>query len=321
MRAAILDRNGPIGSLRLGEIDPPRLNDDTIVVRVHAAAVNPADRKVITGKDGGAFLHAKNFPTAIGFDFSGVVEQVGARVHRRSIGDQVFGFLPYSSSNRQGSYAELVAVRPESVGVKPAHVAHEDAAATATVGCTALQALRDKGRLKSGQKVLVHGASGGVGSHAIQIAIALGAEVWGTASATNAEFVRSLGAGRVLDYRKTPLRTIDEKFDLVLDAAVRSSFRETRDLLNRGGAYVTFLPSWSLFAGMAASVFSSKHCGLVMVKSKADDLDQLGTWLAQGKLRASVERTFALSETNEAIRAFEAGSIRGKLAIRIGARI
>jgi NADPH:quinone reductase-like Zn-dependent oxidoreductase len=317
MRAAILDRNGPIESVRIGEIEPPRAGPDTILVRVHAAAINPADIKVIRGKDGGGFLHAKNFPMAFGFDFSGVVEEVGTNVRGRSVGDEVFGFLAYARSTRQGSFAELVAVRPETVGSKPPSVTHEDAAATATVGCTALQALKDKGRLKAGQKVLVNGASGGVGSHAVQIATALGAEVWGTASAAKADFVRSLGVARVIDYDQTPLRSIDGKFDVVLDAASKSSFRAVRGLLNRGGAYVTLLPSWSLLGGMLSSVFSSKRCAVITVKSRAADLDRLAAWLGEGKLDASVERTFALSEIITALTTFESGGARGKLAVRI----
>ncbi len=317
MRAAILDRNGPIDSIRIGEIEPPRTGHGTILVRVHAAAINPADLKVVSGKDGGAFLRAKNFPGAIGFDFSGVVEEVGANVRGRSVGDEVFGFLAYSRSNRQGSFSELVAVKPDAVGSKPPGVTHEEAAAAATVGCTALQGLRDKGRLRAGQRVLVNGASGGVGSYAVQIAIQLGAEVWGTASAAKAEFVRSLGAARVIDYNETPLGSIDEKFDVVLDAASRSSFQEVRGLLNRGGAYVTLLLSPSLFAGMLVSVFSSKRASFVVVKSRAEDLDQLGRWLGTGQLNASVERTFGLSEITTALTTFEAGGARGKLAVRI----
>lgn len=318
MRAVILDRNGPIDSLRIGEMDPPSMAADEILVRVHAAAVNPADLKVISGKDGAAFIHARKFPTAIGFDFSGVVEKIGAGVRDRTVGDEVFGFLPYSMTNRQGSFAELVSVKTHAVGVKPAGVAHEEAAASATVGCTALQGLRDNGGLKAGQRALVNGASGGVGSFAVQIAKQLGAEVWGTASAANEGFVRELGASRVMDYRKTPLRSLEAKFDVVLDAAVTSSFQEVRGLLNAGGAYVTLLPSTSLFLGMLSSLLSSKRCGLVMVKPRSADLDQLGQWLAADQVRASIDETFPLSGITAALSAQESGSIRGKLAIRLG---
>lgn len=317
MRAAILDRNGSIESVRVGEIDPPEVGSDTILVRVSAASVNPADLHVISGKDGGGFLHRKSFPMAFGFDFSGVVEEVGANVQARSVGDEVFGFLAYSPWTRQGSFSELVSVKPERVGLKPPGVSHEDAAAAATVGSTALQGLRDKGRVKAGHRVLVNGASGGVGSHAVQIARALGAEVVGTASAAKAGFVTSLGAARVIDYGKTPLSSLKETFDVVFDVAVTSSFREAKPLLNPGGAYVTLLPSPALFAGMLLSPFSNKRCGLVTVQSRSADLDQLAAWLAAGKLEASVEQTFTLTDITTALSLLESGRVRGKVAIRI----
>jgi NADPH:quinone reductase-like Zn-dependent oxidoreductase len=317
MRGVILRKNGPIDALGLGEIEAPEPLADQILVRVRAAAVNPADLKVVTGEDGGGFIHAMQFPMAFGYDFSGVVEQVGSDVTARVVGDEVFGHLAYSRSTRQGSFAELVAVRPSRVGVKPSSVSFEDAAAAATVGCTALQALRDKGRLKAGQRVLINGASGGVGSYAVQIARQLGAEVWGTASAAKADFVSGLGAAEVIDYRATPLTSIGKTFDVVLDAASRSSFQQTRRLINRGGAYVTLLPSASLLGGMLLSLFSSKRCSIVTVQSRATDLDQLGAWMAAGQLDASVERTYRLSEVGDALAALKSGAVQGKLAVRV----
>jgi NADPH:quinone reductase-like Zn-dependent oxidoreductase len=319
MRAAILDKNGSIDSLRLGEIEPPKLTDSTILVRVRAASINPADLKVIHGKDGGGFLHAKNFPTAVGFDFSGVVERVGANAHGRTTGDEVFGHLPYSPTAKQGSFAELVTVKPESVGIKPPSVTHEQAAASATVGCTALQGLRDHGRLQAGQRVLVNGASGGVGSYAVQIARALGAEVVGTASAAKAEFVRSLGVEEVIDYRQTALSSLDETFDVFLDAAATSSYGEAKGLLNRGGAYVTLLPSASVVGGMLLSLLSSKRCRFVTVQSRAADLDQLAGWITTGRLKPSVEEIFPLADIGNALSALDSGRVRGKISLRIDA--
>lgn len=317
MRGAILQKNGPVDTLTVGEIQAPEPADDEILVRVRAAAVNPADFKVVTGKDGGAFIHAMKFPMAVGFDFSGVVERVGSRVTARVVGDEVFGHLAYGRWTRQGSFAELVTAKPASVAVKPSNVSFEAAAAAATAGCTALQGLRDKGRLKAGQRVLINGASGGVGSYAVQIARQLGAEVWGTASAAKMDFVRSLGATKVIDYRSTPLASIGETFDLVLDAASMSSFRKTRHLLNRGGAYVTLLPSASLLGGVLLSLFSSKRCTFVTVQSRAADLDQLGAWMAAGDLDPSVERTYPLSKAGDALAALQSGAVQGKLAVHV----
>ena len=320
MRAALLDRNGPLESVRVGEIDAPPMGKDEILVRVYGAATNPADLKVVTGKDGGAFVHAKNFPTSFGFDFSGVVEAVGSGVRGRSVGDEVFGFLAYARSTKQGSFAELVSVKPDTVGDKPPNVSHEEAAAAATAGCTALQALEEKGGLRSGQKVLVNGASGGVGSYAVQVASQLGAEVWGTASAAKADFVKGLGAACVVDYKTVPLADIGEKFDVVLDAASMSSFGEVSAILEPGGAYVTLLPSLGLLTGMLASFFSSKRCGVVVVKSRTADLNRLAGWLGTGKLRASVDSTFSLNEITAALAAQQAGKAQGKLAVTVATR-
>jgi NADPH:quinone reductase-like Zn-dependent oxidoreductase len=301
----------------MGEIDAPTMGKDEILVRVRAAAINPADLKVVSGTDGGAFLHAKNFPTAFGFDFSGIVEAVGGDVHGRSVGDEVFGFLAYGRSTKQGSFAELVVVKPDTVGDKPPNITHEEAAAAATAGSTALQALEDKGRLRSGQRVLVNGASGGVGSYAVQIASELGAEVWGTASSAKADFVKSLGAARVVDYKTTSLANIGQKFDVVLDAASMSSFGKVSSILEPGGTYVTLLPSLGLVAGMLQSFFSGKRCALVMVKSRATNLNRLAGWLAEGKLKASVDATFPLDEIPAALAALQAGKAQGKVAVTV----
>jgi NADPH:quinone reductase-like Zn-dependent oxidoreductase len=317
MRAAILRHNGPTNCVEVGEIAAPAHGRDQILVRVHAAAVNPADVKVCTGKEGAGFIHSKKFPMAFGFDFSGVVEKVGPDVSGRAVGDSVFGHLAYSMSTRQGSFADFVAIKPEHVGLKPAPVSHIDAAAAATVGCTALQALRDKGRLQAGQRVLVNGASGGVGSFAIQIARLLGAEAWGTASAAKADFVRGLGAAQVIDYRETPIISIEQTFDVILDAAAASSYEETKHLLNPGGTYVTLLPSLSLFKGMLQSVFANGRCTFVTVQSRTADLEQLGSWLAAGELDASVASVFELSTVSEALAALESGRVQGKIAVQI----
>lgn len=317
MRAAILRKNGPTDSVEVGQMAAPAQRRDEVLVRVHAAAVNPADLKVCSGTDGGAFIHSKKFPMAIGYDFSGVVEKVGVAVVGRRVGDPVFGHLPYAMSTRQGSFADYVAVKPDEIGVKPEALSDLDAAASATAGCTALQALRDKGRLESGQRVLVNGASGGVGSFAVQIARLLGAEVWATASAKKAEFVRSLGATEVIDYRSTPMASIGQTFDLVLDAASMSSYAEVEPLLARGGGYLTLLPSGSLVAGMARSLVARKRCTFVAVKSRAADLDQLGSWLAAGQLSASVHATFDLAAITDALAKLASGSVQGKVAVRV----
>ena len=167
---------------------------------MRAAAVNPADLKVLAHRGGGSFLHASRFPLILGFDFSGVVAEVGAAAGPHAIGDEVFGFLPYARSTRGGSFGEYVAVGADTVGPRPRSISHEQAAAAATSAATALQALR-KGKLAAGQTVLINGASGGVGSYAVQIAKILGATVIATCSASKIDHVKALGATRVYDYK------------------------------------------------------------------------------------------------------------------------
>lgn len=317
MRAAILRSTGPTNEVEVGTMAAPIHRSGELLVRVHASSVNPADVKVCTGGEGAGFIHAKRFPTAFGFDFSGVVEQVGSAVSSGAVGDEVFGHLPYSMTTRQGAFADYVSIPSAQVGIKPAGVPHEHAASSATAGLTALQGLRDKGRLQAGQRVLINGASGGVGSFAVQIARLLGAEIWGTSSAAKADFVRSLGASEVIDYRATPIGELTELFDVILDAASTSSYAETKHLLTRHGAYVTLLPSGSLLTGMLSSGLSRRRCTVVTVRSRKADLEQLGAWLASGELNPSVQATFALDRISEALAELESGKVRGKVAVRV----
>jgi NADPH:quinone reductase-like Zn-dependent oxidoreductase len=287
MKAAILRRYGPTSQVEVGTMAAPTRRSGELLIRVHASSVNPADVKVCTGGEGAGFMHSKRFPTAFGFDFSGVVEQASAAGSNRLKGDEVFGHLPYSMSTRQGAFADYIAIPPSQVALKPANVSHEDA------------------------------ASSGVGSFAVQIAKLMGAEVWGTSSAAKVDFVRSLGADEVIDYRETPITKLTALFDVILDAASMSSYDQVKHLLTRSGTYVTLLPTATLLTGMLASSLSRRRCTFVMVKSRTAELDQLGAWLSSGELKASVESTFELDEIGAALAELEAGKVRGKLAVRV----
>ncbi len=318
MRAYASDRHGDIKDLTLrDDIAKPAPGPNELLVKVKAAAVNPADLKVLMGKDGGAFLHASRFPLLLGFDFSGVVVEVGSAVQGRKVGDEVFGFLPYARSTRGGTFAEYVAVGEGTVGTKPKTISHEAAATAATSSLTALQALRGKGNLTSGQSVLINGASGGVGSCAVQIAKALGATVTGTCSGAKAAHVKAAGADHVIDYKTTPLSQIEERFDVVFDVASNSSFGVCGKLLKPSGTYVALLPSPRLFLGMGAALFSSKKCTFLMVTPVTSDLDDVAAWFDAGKLKPSVDTVYPLTELPKALERQRAGDVRGKLAITI----
>ncbi|HVM33610.1 MAG TPA: NAD(P)-dependent alcohol dehydrogenase, partial [bacterium] len=293
----------------------PALRAGQVLVEVKGAAFNPADLKVISGKDGGPFLHAAQFPIQLGFDYAGVVAEVGAGETELLAGQAVYGFLAYSPKTTQGSFASYVAVSPEELYLKPQQLDFASAASLATAGVTALRALRDKGRLQAGQSVLINGAAGGVGSLAVQIAKILGARVTATAGGKNLDFVRSLGADQALDYRATPLGEYPGPFDIFLDAASASSFGAAAPLLKPGGIYVTLLPKPSLLVGWLASLFSSKACRFVITASQKADLALLAEWVEAGKLKATVEKTFRFEEVPAGLEELKKASPRGKFAV------
>lgn len=317
MRAALLSQPGSIEKVCLGTRERPEPGPEEVLVRVHAASVNPADVKLVLGFAGAGFMHAPKLPMQLGYDFSGVIEKLGSRVSGRSVGDEVFGFLAYARSNAQGSFADYLLAAPDRVALKPPEVSHEAAAAAGTAAVTALQGLLEQGRLRAGQRVLIHGASGGVGAYAVLIAKLLGAEVFGMCSAAKMSFVESLGADEVIDYRSRPLTELEESFDLIFDVASTSSFAEAAPRLVRGGTYVTLLPSASLVAGKAAALLSSKRCGFVMVKSTRDRLGRIASWLADGQFAPVVTETFELASLSDALRRQESREVRGKLALRL----
>ena len=314
MQAFASDRHGGLDTLGLRELPRPVAGPGEVLVEVHAAALNPADDKVLAHKQGGGFLHASVFPLILGFDFSGVVVELGAQVTGRAVGDLVFGFLPYARSTRGGTFAEYVAVDARTVGSKPATVAHADAAVTATVGVTALQGLR-AGRLAAGQTILINGASGGVGGYAIQLAKARGATVVATASVARHAAVRALGADRAIDYKVTPMAEIAERCAMVFDVASLSSYGACVHLLEPGGTYITLLPSAALVTGMLRALVSSRRCKMLVVKPVGADLDELGRALGDGTLKASVDATYPLAEL---VQAFVHHRDRGgKIAISV----
>jgi len=319
MNAYAIDGYGDLSTLRLRDLPRPSPGPRELLVKVRAAALNPADLKVASGKDGGRFLHAGRFPLTLGFDFSGTVEALGAGVSGRAVGDEVFGFLPYSRSNRSGSFADYLVCAASAVGCKPANLSHEEAAASATTGVTALQALRDKGRLSRGQSVLINGASGGVGTYAVQIAHALGATVVATASAAKAGSVTALGALRVYDYKKTRLADIEERFDMVFDVIANASYGDCAKLLKPHGSFISLLPSSRVFLGMARALFSSHRCAFLMASPRSADFDQLARWMSEGKVKPSVDRACPLAELPAALERLRSGEVRGKLAVTVSA--
>ncbi len=319
MKALIARKYGIIAELENGDIDRPVAAENEVLIKVRAAAINPADLMVISGKGGGRFMHANSFPFPVGYDFSGIVEEIGQQVSNLKPGDEVFGFLEYTKKNRQGTLAEYVTADAETVALKPAEVSFVDAASAATAGAAALMGLKDKGNLQPGQRVFINGASGGVGSYAVCIARSMGAEVWASCSSRNSDYVRSLGADQVVDYKGFDLKGLPEKFDIFLDVAARSSFGKANSILTSSGIFVSLMPMSPGFAiGKLRSTIGSKSCRGVIVKPDRKALTQLADWMKEGRLNVTVDSSFSLAEASAALHKLESGNACGKIAVAVG---
>ncbi|HEX4231037.1 MAG TPA: NAD(P)-dependent alcohol dehydrogenase [Bryobacteraceae bacterium] len=316
IHALATDRYGDLSRLSIIELPLPKPASGEVRVRVRATALNPADYKVIKGQV--KFLHARNFPLVLGYDFSGTVEAIGSSVSQVAPGDDVFGFLAYGPTNRRGAFAEALIARVGRIALKPPGISHSQAAAAATTGVTALQALRDLGRLgQPGRQVLVTGVSGGVGSIAIGIAKRLGARVTALGSAHGLEIAIQLGAERTIDRtREDPIGPSAGRYDVVFDAAAAFRWRQWRKHLNCGGTYVTTLPSLAFVVDKLSSLVAGTRCALVTVKSKPADLRILGEWLTGG-LPVPVARTIPLVEVPETLAQLARGEMQGRVVVEM----
>jgi NADPH:quinone reductase-like Zn-dependent oxidoreductase len=323
MKAIVHHRYGPpVEALRLEDVETPVPADGEALVQVRACSVNALDWYGVTGtpyiaRMGGG-LRAPKQPR-IGVDLAGEVEAVGANVTRFKPGDEVFGARP-------GAFAEYVTVREDQVSPKPATVTFEAAAAVPVAALTALQALRDKGRIADGQQVLINGASGGVGTFAVQIAKSYGAEVTGVCSPRNVDLVRSLGADHVIDYTREDFVHSGRQYHLIIDVAGGRSISDRRRALRPGGTLVLvggpkknrmFGPLGGFLTVAVAGRFGRQTMVPMLSKSTREDLDTLGDLLAAGAIKPVVERTYPLDQVAEALRHLGEGHAQGKLVITV----
>src|SRR5437763_9953127 len=308
--------------LKLEQVEKPILNDNQVLVRVRAASVNPLDLTI----KGPLLLRPlfglrKPKETRLGVDYAGVVEAVGKNVTNFSGDDEVFG-------GKTGAFAEYICVLADrAVVLKPANITFEQAAAVPVAAITALQGLRDKGRIRAGQKVLINGASGGVGTFAVQIAKSFGTEVSGVCSTRNVDLVRSIGADHVIDYTKEDFTRSEQHYDLIYDLVGNHSFSERRNILKSNGICVLagvggagLHPGmWGRVLGNFATVFRSKFTSQKFVFYIAtltkDDLNVLRDLMQSGKVSPVIDRTYKVSETQAAVRYLEEGHARGKVVI------
>jgi NADPH:quinone reductase-like Zn-dependent oxidoreductase len=308
--------------LELREIDPPPLTNDGVLVRVRAASVNPFDWHMLTGTPYLARLQAglrKPKSQVLGVDFAGTVEAVGKDVTAFQPGDDVYG-------GRGGAFGEYVCVR-KSVAHKPANLSFEDAAAVPMAATTALQALRNKGRVQAGQRVLVNGASGGVGTFAVQLAKSFGAEVTGVCSTRNVETVRSLGADHVIDYTKEDFTQSGGSFDVLVDIAGNHSWSECKRVLGENATMIVvggrktnrwIGPMGDAVRRRLASVPGSRTVAApFLAQLNKEDLDVLRELLEAGKVKPVIENRYELRDVPEALRYVGAGHAKGKVVISV----
>jgi NADPH:quinone reductase-like Zn-dependent oxidoreductase len=325
MKAVIHCDYGPPDVLKVGDVAKPVPGDDQVLVKVRAAAVNPAEWHLVRGKP--YIIRAimglrRPGQTLIGADYAGTVEAVGRNVTNFKAGDEVFG-------GRSGAFSQYLVQRAEGTIVpKPATISMEQAAGVATAGITALQALRDKGEVKAGQSVLINGASGGVGTYAVQIAKAMGARVTGVSSTRNIELVRGLGADEMIDYTQSNFTQGDARYDVILDNVGNHGLLDLRRVLKPGGRVVMIGGGgpdddpWLEFfieiaKGLILSAAFEERFMFFVAEFKRVDFEFLAGLMAEGKLTTEIDRTYPLAETTEALKYLETGRARGKVILAV----
>jgi NADPH:quinone reductase-like Zn-dependent oxidoreductase len=322
MKAIVQDKYGTAAVMQAREIEKPVIGDNQVLLRVRAAGVNPADWAIMSGlpyiaRPVYGLLKPKN--SVRGTDVAGTVEAIGNGVTRFKPGDEVYG-----SAN--GSYAEYAAAAEDQLALKPANLTFEQAAAVPMAGLVALQAVRDHGKVGAGQKVLVNGASGGIGTFAVQIAKAFGAEVTGVCSTRNVEMVRSIGADHVIDYTKDDFTKSGQQYDFILDNVANHSLTDLRKALTPTGMLVPngggFDHRWMASGGriVRAAVlfqFGDQTLGNFLMSNKVEDLITLTGLIEAGKVTPVMDRSYSLSETAKAIGHVGEGHARGKVAITV----
>jgi NADPH:quinone reductase-like Zn-dependent oxidoreductase len=313
MKAIVIDRYGSPEVLQEREVEKPSPQGDRVLVKVQASSVNPVDWKIRQGDL--QLLSGFRFPLSLGCDFAGVVEAVGSEVSQFHIGDEVYSF---TNPIGGGAYAEYVTVPAASLALKPHNMTFEEAAAVPVAGLTALQGLVDEGQLRPGQKVLINGASGGVGTFAVQIAKAMSAEVTGVCSSRNVELVKSLGADRVIDYTQQDFTQDTVRYDVIFDAVAKRSFSACQNVLQPQGIYVSTLPALDNLGAMVQSlIFPGKKAKFILVKPIPRDFNALRELIEAGKVCSIIDRTFPLSEIAAAHTYSETGRTVGKISIAV----
>ncbi len=309
MKAVIIEDYGSAEQLKYTEDDQPELKDNDVLIEVVATSVNPVDWKIREGylKE----MIPYNFPVILGLDAAGIVKEVGQNVRAFKVGDKVFS---RPDITRDGTYAEYVAVDESLVAKKPIHLSFEEAASIPLVGLTSWQCLVDFANIKEGDRVLIHAGAGGVGSFAIQLAKAFGAWVATTCSTKNVDFVKSLGADKVIDYENEDFTQVLQDIDIVFDTLAGDIQTQSYDVLKEEGILVSIAGQPDQELAKAKKV----KAGYVFLEPDGEQLAKIGELIEQGKIRANVGTVMKLEEIQEAHRLSETHHAKGKIVLRVG---
>lgn len=310
MQAIVYHDYGPADIMCFARLNVPKVGRHQVLIEVHASGVNPIDARIRKGEMKGWL--PGGFPRVPGYDVAGVVVEANAST-RFVEGDRVMAFL---DSIYGGGYAEYAVCSSAAVARIPEQMSFEDAAALPLAASTALQSLRDHAELKPGQRVLINGASGGVGAFAVQIARAYGAQVTGVASHENEAFVRSLGALSYIDYESLDFTKMDRSWDAIFDVAGNSSFLECRKVLTENGRYVSTEPNLKALLTAALTTPFSQKGGAMLARSRASDLEEIIRLYESDKLKVTIEAVYPLADAAAAHRHLETGVKRGKIVLR-----
>jgi NADPH:quinone reductase-like Zn-dependent oxidoreductase len=322
MKAIVYKKYGSPDVLEFTEVEKPIPQDNQVLVKIHASSVNFGNLVLLKGQPFlarfafGLLKPKYNIP---GGDIAGVVEAVGKEVKQFKPGDEVFGDL---SGCGWGGFAENVSVPEKALALKPSNLSFEEAAAVPMAGVTALQGLRDKGKIQSGQKVLINGASGGVGTFAVQIAKSFGAEVTGVCSTRNLEILQSIGADHAIDYTKEKFTENNQSYDLILGVNGHQPISDYKRALNPNGTFVHVGGSeaqmfQAMVLGPWISMTGTKKMGTFLQRANQQDLNEIKELVETGKVKPVIDRSYKLNEVRDAFRYFEEGHAQGKVVITV----
>ena len=332
MKAFIVERYGHKGGGRIGDMPEPELRDDDVLVRVHAAGVNPLDSKIRSGEF--KLILPYRLPLILGNEVAGVVAQVGPRVRRFKRGDEVYA---RPRKDRIGTFAEFIAMNEDDVAIKPKTLTMEEAASIPLVGLTAWQALIERAHLKKGQRVLIHAGSGGVGTFAIQLAKHVGATVATTTSTANVDLVRRLGADVVVDYKKDDFEKVLRDYDVVVNSLGKETLEKSLRVLKAGGKLISISgPPDRAFASDIGSGWLLRQLmgvlsyrirrqarrhrlgySFLFMKASGDQLREITSLIEAGTIRPVVDRTFPFESAGEALAYVETGRAKGKVVVKV----